>query len=189
MLNPWKMSCNGQAYEHQRTCLKDVLPSRETSFARCTKPISLSRWERGRERADTGKRMTDTSCMSARKIPLSRPLTLARARMLRSDQTRAERILWKRLRAKRFLGKKFRRQVPVGPYIADFLFAETKLILEVDGSSHFLPGRREHDQIRDAYMQKRGFRVIRFSNCAVIRSMDLVLERIDEFIGSPCHVR
>jgi len=59
-----------------------------------------------------------------------------RARQLRNDLTEAEQRLWRELRSRRFAGWKFRRQVPIGPYIADFACVERKLVLELDGSQH-----------------------------------------------------
>ena len=79
------------------------------------------------------------------------------ARHLRTRQTNGERALWRKIRAKRFHGIKFRRQVPIGPYIVDFLYIQKKLIIEIDGDSHYEPGAKEKDAIREAYLREMGF--------------------------------
>lgn len=103
---------------------------------------------------------------------------LTRARSLRVRQVFVERRLWQQLRAKRFHGIKFRRQVPIGPYIVDFLQVDSKLVIELDGSSHWQVGAQEYDAIRDDYLRCKGFRVIRFQNHEVIFSFENVLSRI-----------
>jgi len=95
------------------------------------------------------------------------------ARELRHKMTDAESKLWAMLRSHRFEGVHFRRQHPIGPYIADFCAPREKLIIEVDGSQH-----REHpgyDRKRTEYLESRGFRVIRFWNHEVLTEMDAVL--------------
>jgi len=84
---------------------------------------------------------------------------LGAARKLRRTQTDAERRLWQYLRAKRFEGIKFRRQVPLGPYVADFACFEHKVIIELDGSQH---ADGTSDATRDAALAKLGWRVLRF---------------------------
>jgi very-short-patch-repair endonuclease len=88
--------------------------------------------------------------------------------------TDAERKLWRVLRA-RNLGAKFRRQVPLGPYIVDFGCFDAKVIIEVDGGQHADSVR---DQARDRYFIARGYRVLRFWNNDVLRSLDDVLQAI-----------
>lgn len=84
-------------------------------------------------------------------------------RSLRRDMTDPERILWAALRASQ-LGIKFRRQVGIGAYIADFYAAQARLVLEVDGDSHSDPSARQYDAERDAYMIGIGLRVMRVTN-------------------------
>jgi very-short-patch-repair endonuclease len=98
-----------------------------------------------------------------------------RAKELRSAMTDAERRLWYRLRAHRLGGCKFKRQVPIGAYIVDFVSLERKLIIEVDGGQH---ADNEADQRRDAWLRDSGYRVIRFWNHDVLRQTDSVLEEI-----------
>ena len=104
------------------------------------------------------------------------------ARYLRKHQTSGERALWRRLRAKRFHGLKFRRQVPFGPYIVDFLCVQKKLIIEIDGGSHFLPGAKQKDEKREIYLRQKGFDVLRFSNNAAVNSTDWILTEIAQHL-------
>ena len=110
---------------------------------------------------------------------------LERARSLRQQQTSGEKALWKELRAKRFHGHKFRRQVPIGPFIVDFLCAEMKLIIEIDGDSHWEPGVQEYDRGRETYLRAQGFEILRFGNRETLHSMESVLERIRLSYPSP----
>lgn len=92
-------------------------------------------------------------------------------------------MLWNKLRAGRFHGYKFRRQVPLGPYIADFLCAEAQLIIEIDGDSHYEPGAKEHDQKRDEFFRSHQFRILRFGNRQTMEHMEWVLMEIGKAIG------
>ena len=97
---------------------------------------------------------------------------------LRKNMTEAEVILWSQLRLKEQHGVHFRRQHPVGPYIADFACVAAKLIVEVDGATHSSDGEIAYDRKRDAYMIQRGWRVIRVSNNDVYKNLDNVCEMI-----------
>lgn len=99
------------------------------------------------------------------------------ARMLRKTMTGAERKLWSKLRANRF-GVKFRRQVPFGNYIADFLSLEAHLVVELDGCQHYQDNALHQDKLRDQYFTKEGFTVLRFNNTEVTENMDGILETI-----------
>lgn len=101
------------------------------------------------------------------------------AKTLRREMTEAEHRLWQELRSRKLDGIKFRRQVPVGPYIADFLCSEALLIVEVDGSQH---ADSEHDQLRRTQLQRRGFRVLRFWNDEVLRELNAVCETIIAYV-------
>ncbi|MGP1273893.1 MAG: endonuclease domain-containing protein, partial [Caulobacterales bacterium] len=90
----------------------------------------------------------------------SRPL----ARLLRRKLTDAETILWSRLRGAQIKGWRFRRQHPVGPYIADFACVKAQRIVEVDGATHSSRREQAHDTNRTAYMQGLGWRVLRVWN-------------------------
>jgi very-short-patch-repair endonuclease len=88
-------------------------------------------------------------------------MNLPRAKNLRQAMTDAEQRLWYRLRAHRFSGYKFKRQVPIEPYVVDFACLNAKLIIEVDGGQH---AESKRDEARDAYLQRKGFRILRFWN-------------------------
>ncbi len=119
--------------------------------------------------------------MLSRLLP-QRKKILARARILRKlKMTNAEQLLWNEIRAHRFCGLKFRRQVPLGPYIADFLCVEKKLIIELDGKSH--EEKKSYDERRTKYLEERGLRVLRFTNDDVEDDVEIVLKRIAEIIN------
>src|ERR1700712_4243279 len=94
---------------------------------------------------------------------MDRKATIRRARTLRSHLTSTERVLWERLRQRRLGGLKFRRQTPIGPYVLDFLCLRHRLVVEADGPFH----DPERDAIRDAWLEAKGFRVLRFSNSEI----------------------
>lgn len=106
------------------------------------------------------------------------------AKHLRKKMTSGEKRLWQKLRARRFLGYKFRRQAPLGPYIADFLCVEKKLIVEVDGGYHSSGRAKRHDKKRDAFFERKNFVVVRFNNSHVLSGTDDVLERISTFLSA-----
>ena len=91
---------------------------------------------------------------------------------LRAQMTEAERGLWGELRGHRFEGWAFRRQVPMGAYVADFVCHQAKPIIELDGGQH----NGEHDTSRDAWFAGRGYRVLRYWNTDVLSNRDGVLE-------------
>ena len=101
-----------------------------------------------------------------------------RARQLRRNLTDAERRLWYRLRARRFLNQKFRRQVPIGPYVADFACMHARLIVEVDGGQH--AERAIEDRVRELFLNEQGFKTLRFWNNEVLGNLDGVLQRLAE---------
>jgi very-short-patch-repair endonuclease len=129
--------------------------------------------------------MDDQAARDSSKTPRHRvhPRTLANARQLRAEIVNAELKLWQRLRNRQLDGLKFRRQTPVGKYIADFVCHEMKLVVELDGPSH--DERKDHDTLRTAFLESQGFRVIRFLNEDVHRSIDDVLRAILRECGRP----
>jgi very-short-patch-repair endonuclease len=92
----------------------------------------------------------------------------------RSAQTRAEDLFWMQVRRGRFHGCKFKRQVPIAPYVVDFLCVSARLVVELDGPPHDDEDRRAHDARRDRFLRDQGFRILRFTN--------------DEFLGNPQRV-
>jgi very-short-patch-repair endonuclease len=97
------------------------------------------------------------------------------AKLLRHNMTEAETKLWQALRGKKFEGFKFRRQVAIGIYIADFVCFAQRLIIEVDGSQH---EGSTHDVKRDAWLESQGFRVLRLWNNDVLQSLDFSMVTI-----------
>ena len=97
------------------------------------------------------------------------------ARTLRANATDAETALWKLLRSRRLASMKFRRQVPIGPWIVDFVSFEQHLIVEADGSQH---AESEDDKRRDHDLSERGFRILRFWNNDILLRSQSVLEII-----------
>lgn len=97
------------------------------------------------------------------------------SRQLRNDATDAERLLWSSLRGFKKFGLHFRRQVPIGPYIADFACHSAKIIIELDGSQHGELPNRAYDARRDAFLQSRGYLVLRIWNSELFaNSADIV---------------
>ncbi len=112
-------------------------------------------------------------------IPLA---AKSRARDMRRTLTDAERKLWYALRDRRLQTVKFRRQAPIGFYIADFLCVQHRLVVEVDGSQHAQSSR---DAARDAWLQREGYRVLRFWNHDVLTARESVLATIAAACGLP----
>jgi very-short-patch-repair endonuclease len=109
------------------------------------------------------------------------PTAVARARDLRHNANAAEKLMWWILRARQMGGFKFRRQHPIGPYIADFVCLQRRLIIEVDGDTH--DGREQNDAIRSHYLEKCGYRVIRFWNRHVLTFTEDVRHEIAIELG------
>jgi very-short-patch-repair endonuclease len=101
--------------------------------------------------------------------------TTGRVRELRRNSTDAEMKLWFAVRDRRLAGFKFVRQKSIGPYVADFLCRDRKLVVEVDGGQH---AESTHDQIRDAFFTSEGYNVLRFWNSDVLGNIDGVLQTI-----------
>lgn len=103
------------------------------------------------------------------------PEHLARARQLRRGDNMAQATLWNELKAKKLGGHKFSRQVPLGPYYADFVCRQAKLVVELDGSQH---AGSSHDLRRDEFMRANGYSVLRFWSSDALRNMRAVCETI-----------
>jgi very-short-patch-repair endonuclease len=100
------------------------------------------------------------------------------AKLLRQRQTDAEQLLWYRLRSRRLDGFKFRRQMPIDPYIVDFVFMSARLIVELDGGQHAAVTSK--DESRTKILRREGYAVIRFWNNEVLLNLDGVLTVILE---------
>jgi very-short-patch-repair endonuclease len=101
-----------------------------------------------------------------------------RARELRRSPTEAEVFLWRQLRSRAFQGLKFRRQVALGKYIADFVCLEKRLIIEVDGGQHNEEANRQYDRARDKWLRSQGFRILRYWNNEVFEEFEGIAEAI-----------
>jgi very-short-patch-repair endonuclease len=108
------------------------------------------------------------------------PETFMKARSLRKEMTRAEKILWNELRNRKVNGYKFRRQHPVGQFIVDFFCPEKELVVEVDGGIHEEEDIKERDENRTADLERYDIKVIRFTNEVVLNNLDEVLRKIKE---------
>jgi very-short-patch-repair endonuclease len=108
----------------------------------------------------------------------STPLTYARAKRMRFEPTEAERKLWGVLRNKSLAGFKFNRQVPVGPFIVDFIYQEFGVVIEVDGATHGDAHEITHDEKRTAYLNVQGLIVHRVDNIEVFKNMSAVCDGI-----------
>ena len=100
----------------------------------------------------------------------------SRARRLRAERTLAEHRLWARLRARQLDGCHFRRQSPIGGYVVDFVCRRRRLVVEVDGGQH--AERREADAARTTWLERRGYKVVRFWNHDVLEAIEGVVEMI-----------
>ena len=115
----------------------------------------------------------------------SQPWRTNRSRVLRSLLVTAETKLWNELRNRQLNGFKFVRQAGIGPYFADFLCRERKLIVEVDGATHGLDAEIATDEARTAELQRLGYRVFRVTNDDIARNLSGVLESILHELEEP----
>ena len=103
------------------------------------------------------------------------------ARNLRKDSTIQERRLWNLLKNRQFHNLKFKRQVPIGNYIVDFMCSELKLVIELDGGQHNEDENIKYDENRTKYLNSQGYTVLRFWNNDVYTNINGVLEEIEKF--------
>ena len=113
--------------------------------------------------------------------PIVYDLLKNNAKRMRRGQTEAESFLWSYIRANQ-LGVHFRRQHPIGDFIADFICIDQRLIIEVDGNIHSKPEQQEWDKQRTAFLESQDYRVVRFSNEQVLHDIDKVLAHIKSYI-------
>ena len=102
------------------------------------------------------------------------------ARTLRKKETRAEKLMWRWLRDRRFSGYKFRRQHPIGIFYLDFFCEEASLAIELDGSGHGHPGQLDHDAEREKHLTTQGIKVLRFWNSHLRRNTQSIRDTIFE---------
>jgi len=110
-----------------------------------------------------------------------KPITTSKARSLRRGMTDVERLLWRAIRGKQVYACRFRRQHPIGPYIADFACIERRLVVELDGGQH--QEQNTQDEQRTAYLQSLGWQILRFWNNEVLENLDGVLSTIAEHLS------
>jgi very-short-patch-repair endonuclease len=108
---------------------------------------------------------------------------ISQARQLRREMTEPERKLWRNLRHFRFGTSHFRRQSPIGPYFADFACHQKRLTIEIDGETHTSQQAATRDELRSAYFQSKGYRVLRFWNYDVMRNIEGVMTVIQQAIS------
>ena len=100
-------------------------------------------------------------------------------KQLRGNMPFAERLLWSRIKSKQLDNLKFRRQYGIGKYIVDFYCVEKRLVIELDGNSHYEnESSREQDEKRDDYLKSIGVRIVRFTNDEIYNNLEGVLEKI-----------
>jgi len=107
------------------------------------------------------------------------------SKKLRRNSTETEKILWHYLRNRKFFGYKFRRQFTIGNYITDFICLEKKLVIELDGSEHLKAETIQYDKKRTEFLNKRGFKVVRFYNNDILNNIDSVLNCLYQELVSP----
>ncbi|MCT8266706.1 DUF559 domain-containing protein [Afifella sp. JA880] len=107
-----------------------------------------------------------------------------RARKQRKSPTRGEKAMHEYLRSFRPYGARFRREAPIGPYVVDFAWLSARIVIEVDGASHDLPGRPVEDARRDRFLEGRGFRVFRVRDADVMANRREAFEAIEAAILS-----
>jgi very-short-patch-repair endonuclease len=104
------------------------------------------------------------------------------ARVLRKNMTEAEIALWARIRRKQLKDKQFYRQKNIGNYIVDFYCPAAKLIIELDGEQHYTDEGLKKDELRDSYLKRLGYRVLRFSSSEALTNLDGVVETIYDYL-------
>ncbi len=93
-------------------------------------------------------------------------------RELRHDSTPAEKVFWEMVSGKKLDNLKFRRQHHIGPYIVDFYCASLKLIIEIDGDSHFSVEGLKADKIRTRFLESHGYKIIRYDNSEILTNLE-----------------
>jgi len=154
-----------------------LLPAGEKGRADDPSASPFSPRGEGARRADEGAPGTKVIKQDVRK---HRPGKTTQARNLRHNETEEEYHLWSDLRSRRLNGYKFARQVPLGPYIVDFLCREHRLIVEVDGFQH---ADSVYDSKRTDWLNTQGYGVLRFWNQDISRDRRSVLETILAALG------
>ena len=103
--------------------------------------------------------------------------------MLRKNSTIQEKRLWNLIKNRQFHNLRFKRQVPIGNYIVDFLCPEKHLVIEIDGGQHNEPEIIEYDKRRTQFLESNGYKVIRFWNNDIYENIDGVMEAIEKYVN------
>ena len=151
-----------------------LLPAGEKGGAEATAGLPFSPRGEGDRRADEGAPGASVKIIK-QDIRKHRSGKTSQARQLRQNETEEEYHLWSDLRARRLNSYKFARQVPLGPYIVDFLCREHNLVVEADGSQH---ADNAYDHARTDWLNAHGYSVLRFWNNEISRQRRSVLETI-----------
>jgi very-short-patch-repair endonuclease len=175
------------AVQEPSSACRHLLPLVRTNGRRPANSIAFARLllQMG-EGADRRKRALDRGLKTLITCSMANLTALARtrARSLRKAETQAEIKLWEALRARRLGDHKFVRQLSIGPYFADFVCRERKLIIEVDGATHGTESEIEHDEVRSEFLRLHGWRVHRVWNHDVFTNLvgvcDSILLRLAE---------
>ena len=110
------------------------------------------------------------------------PRIRQRSQALRKSRTLGEKAMQEYLRGFRPFGARFRRETPVRPYVVDFAWLSARIVVEVDGASHDMQGRFDHDQAKDAFLVSRGFQVIRVRDADAIANAGWAFALLEEAI-------
>ena len=108
--------------------------------------------------------------------------TNEKRRYLRNNMTNAKIKLWSAIMNRQFCGAKFRRQHGIGNYIVDFYCPELNLAIEIDGDSHYSKSGKQHDKVRDQFLNSHEIEVYRFTNGQVFKNLDGILKVLEEEI-------
>lgn len=105
---------------------------------------------------------------------------IEKRRELRKKETKFESILWNKLRNRKFMNLKFRRQYGIGEYVVDFYCPKLKLAIEVDGEIHDIKEVLEYDKIREVFINGLGIKIIRFKNNEIAEELENVLKTLED---------
>jgi very-short-patch-repair endonuclease len=108
------------------------------------------------------------------------PEAIVFARAERATANEFANTVWQWVRNRRICNQKFRREVPIPPYTADFCCVELKLVLEIDGADHFTADGRQRDRVRDDFLKRQGYWVVRIAGYDMLREPSLCLKKIEE---------
>lgn len=124
----------------------------------------------------------ESFAMTIRRRRTRDPERIAFARDQRKQANEFAQDVWQMLRSSSIRGQKFRREHPIGPYTVDFVCLALKLVIEVDGKEHFTEEGKRRDEVRDRFLERRGFEVVRIKGYQVTQDGAAVRRRIEEAV-------